>query len=443
MSNQEAFRILGLSGNADKQAIKRAYASLVKQYHPEEFPNEWNQIHDAYETALKYVKIKQNSSQQHNIDDYIQEYVQQEIERLEQEERRKEKQLEKERQWQEEYESLFNQETWQWEKEKLRYLTKRMNQMIANRTLGYKDFQKLFESPEFQEFRLNPVAIDMLRGMLGRKRVGRRTKTLVKQTVKQINSEIENPKLHESCQAVLEELQLQEKKYNKFWGVLAIIVIVVLFFWNSIPEEKEPNPDLASEILDQLKEQQTEDPWENYYDNLNEQYNTINNFMESTNLIPIEDYMEDALKIANGIYFQQEERGLQIESPELLFSSELSELKSSDIQEMGIGEYIALCFRNTSEITADQVIWQLNRNAFPQLPEQVNYYYVYDSDGQWLRREVRGEEERETENLYAGSLFMSEQGAEKDGNLYLTAPVSHESPIICVIPLETEQQEME
>lgn len=51
--SRDVFRILEIEPTDDKKAIKKAYAKLVKQYHPEEYPEKWKDIHDAYETALK------------------------------------------------------------------------------------------------------------------------------------------------------------------------------------------------------------------------------------------------------------------------------------------------------------------------------------------------------------------------------------------------------
>ena len=52
------YDILGIDRGADKKAIKRAYAELVKRYHPEEQPEEWKRIHDAYEQAMEQVSAK-------------------------------------------------------------------------------------------------------------------------------------------------------------------------------------------------------------------------------------------------------------------------------------------------------------------------------------------------------------------------------------------------
>lgn len=52
------YDILGIERDADKKAIKRAYAELVKQYHPEEQPEEWKRIHDAYEQVMELASAK-------------------------------------------------------------------------------------------------------------------------------------------------------------------------------------------------------------------------------------------------------------------------------------------------------------------------------------------------------------------------------------------------
>lgn len=51
--NENAFQILEIEPTNDKKEIRKAYAGLVKRYHPEEFPEEWKKIHNAYEQALK------------------------------------------------------------------------------------------------------------------------------------------------------------------------------------------------------------------------------------------------------------------------------------------------------------------------------------------------------------------------------------------------------
>ncbi len=48
MDELKALEILHLSKDAGKQEIRKAYSTLSKQYHPEEFPEQFQTIHDAY-----------------------------------------------------------------------------------------------------------------------------------------------------------------------------------------------------------------------------------------------------------------------------------------------------------------------------------------------------------------------------------------------------------
>lgn len=52
MAVEEIFGLLEMEPTDDKRAIKKAYARLVRQYHPEEYPEKWKEIHDAYVAAL-------------------------------------------------------------------------------------------------------------------------------------------------------------------------------------------------------------------------------------------------------------------------------------------------------------------------------------------------------------------------------------------------------
>ncbi len=51
-----AFDVLGIEVTKDTHEIKRAYAALVRKYHPEEHHGEWTRIHEAYQIAMEYAK---------------------------------------------------------------------------------------------------------------------------------------------------------------------------------------------------------------------------------------------------------------------------------------------------------------------------------------------------------------------------------------------------
>lgn len=54
-----AFTILQIEKTTDKKAIRQAYAKLVNNCHPEEHPDEWLRLHNAYETALEWARRKE------------------------------------------------------------------------------------------------------------------------------------------------------------------------------------------------------------------------------------------------------------------------------------------------------------------------------------------------------------------------------------------------
>ncbi|SJZ89744.1 DnaJ domain-containing protein [Anaerorhabdus furcosa] len=56
MIKSSALQLLGLKENASKREIKKAYARLLIKYHPEENPDEFKLIHEAY------VSLQENSN---------------------------------------------------------------------------------------------------------------------------------------------------------------------------------------------------------------------------------------------------------------------------------------------------------------------------------------------------------------------------------------------
>ena len=54
MNFDEAFKILEIEPTDDKKKIKIAYSKMLKEYHPEEFPEIFMKIREAYQTALEF-----------------------------------------------------------------------------------------------------------------------------------------------------------------------------------------------------------------------------------------------------------------------------------------------------------------------------------------------------------------------------------------------------
>lgn len=56
----ELYKILELNNNATEKDIRRAYARLVANHHPEEDPEGWKKIHDAYKSLLDISKKRRD-----------------------------------------------------------------------------------------------------------------------------------------------------------------------------------------------------------------------------------------------------------------------------------------------------------------------------------------------------------------------------------------------
>ena len=56
----EAFKILEIEPTDDKKKIKIAYSKMLKKYHPEDFPEMFMKINEAYRVALEFEKFDFN-----------------------------------------------------------------------------------------------------------------------------------------------------------------------------------------------------------------------------------------------------------------------------------------------------------------------------------------------------------------------------------------------
>lgn len=63
----EDFRKLGIEKTLDLKTVKRAYSKKIAEYHPEENPNEWKEVHDAYISVKGYIE-KRNKAQDFSED---------------------------------------------------------------------------------------------------------------------------------------------------------------------------------------------------------------------------------------------------------------------------------------------------------------------------------------------------------------------------------------
>ena len=54
--NKVYWEILQIESTTDEKAIKKAYAKLSREYHPQEHPEEFKNLKAAYKEAINYAK---------------------------------------------------------------------------------------------------------------------------------------------------------------------------------------------------------------------------------------------------------------------------------------------------------------------------------------------------------------------------------------------------
>ncbi|WP_164604326.1 J domain-containing protein, partial [Pseudomonas viridiflava] len=59
-----SWSIMGLPADADKRSIKRQYAILLKRHRPDEDPEGFQRLREAYDQALEWADRKQQEQEQ-------------------------------------------------------------------------------------------------------------------------------------------------------------------------------------------------------------------------------------------------------------------------------------------------------------------------------------------------------------------------------------------
>lgn len=67
MSDKNIWDILGIHVTIDRKAIQKAYANKTKLLHPEEHPEEFMELHEAYKKAIHFAKRQKNIHVEHTL----------------------------------------------------------------------------------------------------------------------------------------------------------------------------------------------------------------------------------------------------------------------------------------------------------------------------------------------------------------------------------------
>lgn len=171
MDQLTAYKILGLNPGAPLDDIKAAYAELSKKYHPEEYPEQFQQIHDAYRTLSRGARRSAGPSPEVHEETLFSEPVEEKTEPLHFQhiEAEEVKSKQEETPSYDFEQALGNAE--QKERDRIHELTlKAAAEMQLLLTPAYCDklklFKAFFQKPEYQDALKKPEFIQRLSDML-------------------------------------------------------------------------------------------------------------------------------------------------------------------------------------------------------------------------------------------------------------------------------------
>lgn len=167
----DIYQVLGISPTRDKKIIRKAYAGLIRKYHPEEHPEKWKEIHDAYTMAMQRadedqpLHEEQKSEQEEQKPQHEEQKPQREEQKPEQEEQKTQEEAvgvhrKSESKWPEPEEDLFGnleelsetakKEQQEERQRQLKAAIEQLNTLCEPKKLQFLQWQEFFGKEEYQ-----------------------------------------------------------------------------------------------------------------------------------------------------------------------------------------------------------------------------------------------------------------------------------------------------
>lgn len=285
-----AFKILGIEPTEDKKTIKKAYAALVKKYHPEEDMQKWQEIHDAYQSALQWAEGRNGltraaaASKSITGDGVGEVFGQQtsrpvkEMDGLERADSKEQDEAELNDLFDnlEELSAASKTEKVEQEKQELQKALAVLDQMDRSRKLKYENWKELFFKEEYQQAMRQSAFLYKWSGLLEKRAINKKLYQLMDEQWKSIaqyqassGQALEKVGLIDPVQltglrigAAYDRYWEKRKKRKKF-AILAFVVLFVampisiykIYEWNKI---EEWGRETRNEILSQMHSENLE-----------------------------------------------------------------------------------------------------------------------------------------------------------------------------------------
>ncbi len=267
-----AFEILGIEPTQDKKTIKKAYAVLVKKYHPEEDMQKWQEIHEAYQNALEWAEgrnyLTKAAASEGILKENTDEVFRQQISRTIKEtgtlsaevdepegadvEDREEAELNNLFDNLGELTAALKTEKIEQEKRKLQKALAVLDQMERYHKLGYEDWKELFSGEEYQQAMSQSAFLYRWSEILEKLTIDKKLYQLMVGKLKSIAQHQDGNEQTAETMGLIEPVELTEMKiraaYNRYRGkqkkkykfvAIAILILTNVIKIHEWKEEQE------------------------------------------------------------------------------------------------------------------------------------------------------------------------------------------------------------
>ncbi|MBD5473169.1 MAG: J domain-containing protein [Lachnospiraceae bacterium] len=291
-----AFEILGIEPTQDKKTIKKAYAALVKKYHPEEEMQKWQEIHEAYQNALEWAEGRNYLTKaaasggipEENTDEVFRQQISRPIKEtgtLSAEADEPEEAGSKERE-EAELNNLFDNlgeltaalktEKIEQEKRKLQRALAELDQMERYHKLGYEDWKELFSGEEYQQAMSQSAFLNRWSEILEKLTIDKKLYQLMVGKLKSIAQNQGGNEQAAETVGMMEPVELTEMKiraaYNRYRGkqkkkykivATAILILTSVIKIHERKEDREWKKHMQDSINYEYNLRQGNEEWIN------------------------------------------------------------------------------------------------------------------------------------------------------------------------------------
>lgn len=213
MWQHPCWKILGIEATDQIKDIKRAYAKRSKEIHPEDHPEEFIQLHDAYEQAIAIAKHQYISTHQQTAPIIEEPFIESNVDQSKGYD----------------FDALFEEANHlnQQQKEKLRTTVLEKISVLLNKMTSYTKWLKFTQESDFIQIAQDPIFLDELYRLISKRTISSEANTAFYKFYKEIKEPSQDIK--DLLNLLDRQMQNKKDKAAKNFHNIRIIVLVAVF----------------------------------------------------------------------------------------------------------------------------------------------------------------------------------------------------------------------